>query len=127
MVLSRGGAGVSSAYPVVSDVMGYEQTAAAGTKTGSYASTGGALELRRPAYPSMKSQPAVAPLSSSSYHFGAGSPDNPGLGGIAAGPAPVGGGYGGGGMVGSGEMDADLQVLINNDLFEAWSKAAWGL
>jgi len=54
MGLSRGGAGVSSGYPVVSDDMEYEQTeAAVGMEMGSDGSSGGASKLHRPTYSSM--------------------------------------------------------------------------
>jgi len=111
MGLSRGG--VSSTYPVVSGDMEYEQTA---VEMGSH--LGGASELHRPAYSSPQSYHAILPSSSSSFHFSAGFFDNPGFGGgWRAAPAPIGGGYGSSGMVGSGGIDADLQVLMNNDLY----------
>lgn len=123
MGLSRGGDGVSPAYPVSSGT-DYEKVAAAGLEMGSYESLGGVNELHGPAYSSMQSQHAVVP--SSSFHFSAGFFDSPGFGGgQRTALAPVGGGYGSGGVVGSGGMDADLQGLMNNDLYGTWPNASW--
>jgi len=127
MGFSQGGIGASSAYPVVSDGMG---RAAAGIQIENYGYLGGTSGLHGPAYnySPMQSHHAVPP-SSSSFHFSDGFFDSPGFGGgqrAAPAPVPIGGGYGSGGMVGSGGMDLwmdpDLQASINNDFYETWSR-----
>ena len=120
MEFSRGDAAVSSVYPVVSE---YEQMVVAGVEVRSYASIGGARELHTHAYLPMQSHPAPP---SSFYHFGAGFFDSPGFGGRGEASAPVAGSYGGGVMVDSGGMDADLQAFMNNGLYGMWSNAPWG-
>ena len=130
MGISRGDSGVSSAYPVVSGAMECEQPeAAARREMGSNRPLGSAGELRGHAYSPKQNQPAIVP-SSSSFHFSTGFFDSPGFGGGGrAAPAPVsspvGGGYQGGGLMGSGGMDADLQALMNVDMVEVWSNYPW--
>lgn len=120
------GASDSSAYPAVSDAIDYEQTTKAGVEVQSYASIGGTRELHRSGYSSMQSHPTVVPSSTSSYHYGAGFLDSQGFGGRGAAPAPAPGSSGyGGGMVGPDGMDADLQELMNNDVYGMWSNAPW--
>ena len=125
MGLSRGGAGVLPAYPVVSNVVEYEQTIAAGMGMGGYAPSGGAhAELYGHAYSSMQNHSAIAPSSSSSYHSGAEFFCSPGFGDRGVAPAPFGGVYGGGGMLGLGGMDAGLHALTNNDSYGMWLNAS---
>jgi len=114
--LSQWGAGASSAYPVVSSAMEYEQTMTTGMEMGSRGSVGGASELHGPAYSSMQTNPAVVPSSSSSFHFGDGFFDSPGFGGWGAAPTHVpctyGRRYGGPGWDRRGSPGVDESRLV---------------